>query len=84
MACSWRVSCPPEHSGGPGGLIDLSTSWIGTTVGLLKVVPTARLRVIRPITDEGVAVGGAFAGDTATGMMPIAHRVTGVGSFREL
>jgi uncharacterized protein YunC (DUF1805 family) len=33
-------------------------------------------------TDEGVAVGGAFDSDTATGMMPIAHRVAGVGSFR--
>jgi hypothetical protein len=32
----------------------------------------------RPITDEGVAVGGAFDSDTATGMMPIAHRVAGV------
>jgi hypothetical protein len=31
-----------------------------------------------PITDEGVAVGGAFDSDTATGMMPIAHRVAGV------
>ena len=26
-----------------------------------------------PITDEGVAVGGAFDSDTAVGMMPIAH-----------
>jgi hypothetical protein len=33
-------------------------------------------------TDEGVAVGGAFAGDTAVGMMAVAHRVAGVGSFR--
>ena len=32
----------------------------------------------RPITDEGVAVGGAFDSDTATGMMPVAHRVAGV------
>ena len=31
----------------------------------------------RPITDEGVAVGGAFGSDTATGMMPMAHRVAG-------
>jgi hypothetical protein len=30
-----------------------------------------------PFTDEGVA----FAGDTATGMMPVAHRVAGVGPF---
>jgi len=36
----------------------------------------------RLITDEGVAVGGAFDSDTATGMMPVAHRVAGVGSFR--
>jgi hypothetical protein len=28
---------------------------------------------MRPITDEGVAVGGAFGSDTATGMMPVAH-----------
>jgi hypothetical protein len=34
--------------------------------------------VYRPITDEGVAVGGAFDSDTATGMMPVAHRVAGV------
>jgi len=40
------------------------------------------LGLIRLFTDEGVAVGGAFAGDTATGMMPVAHRVAGVGSFR--
>ena len=40
------------------------------------------LAVIRPITDEGAAVGGAFDSDTATGMMPIADRVAGVGSFR--
>jgi hypothetical protein len=26
-----------------------------------------------PITDEGVAVGGAFDSDTATGMMSMAH-----------
>jgi hypothetical protein len=30
------------------------------------------------ITDEGVAVGGAFDSDTATGMMPAAQRVAGV------
>ena len=34
-----------------------------------------------PITDEGVAVGGAFDSDTATGLMPIAHLVAGVRSF---
>jgi hypothetical protein len=34
-----------------------------------------------PITDEGVAVGGAFDSGTATGLMPIAHRVAGVRSF---
>ena len=38
--------------------------------------------VVRPITNEGVAVGGAFDSDTATGMMPVAHRVAGVRSFR--
>jgi hypothetical protein len=31
-----------------------------------------------PITDEGVAVGGAFDSDTATGMKLVAHRVAGV------
>jgi hypothetical protein len=35
-------------------------------------------RVTRPITDEGVVVGGAFDGDTASGMKPIAHRLAGV------
>jgi hypothetical protein len=35
-----------------------------------------------PIRDEGVAVGGAFDSDTATGMMPVAHRVDGVIIFR--
>ena len=30
------------------------------------------------ITDEGVAVGGAFDSDTATGVMPVAHRGAGV------
>jgi hypothetical protein len=34
------------------------------------------------ITDEGVAVGGAFDSDTATGMMPVSHRVAGVLAFR--
>ena len=29
--------------------------------------------VSRPITDEGVAVGGAFDSEPAIGMMPIAH-----------
>jgi len=37
---------------------------------------------IRLITDEGVAVGGAFDSDTATGMMPVAHRVAGLLAFR--
>jgi hypothetical protein len=32
------------------------------------------MTVNRPITDEGVAVGGAFDSDTATGMMPAAQR----------
>jgi hypothetical protein len=41
--------------------------WILCTAGL-----------IWPITDEGVAVGGAFDSDTATGMMPAAYRVAGV------
>jgi hypothetical protein len=36
------------------------------------------VKVSRLITDEGVAVGGAFNGDTATGMMPVAHRVVGL------
>jgi hypothetical protein len=37
----------------------------------------------RLITDEGIAVGGgAFDTDTATGMMPGAHRVAGVLAFR--
>jgi hypothetical protein len=40
------------------------------------------LGLIRLFTDEGVAVGGAFAGDTATGMVPVVQRVAGVGSFR--
>jgi len=34
--------------------------------------------IYRLITDEGVAVGGAFDSDTATRMMPVAHRVAGV------
>jgi hypothetical protein len=36
----------------------------------------------RPITDEGVAVGGAFGSDTATGMTPMAHCVAGVLAFQ--
>jgi len=32
----------------------------------------------RLITDEGVAAGGAFDSDTATGMLPVAHRVADV------
>jgi hypothetical protein len=40
-----------------------------------------RGEVIGPITDEGVAAGGAFDSDTATGLMPIAHHVAGVRSF---
>ena len=38
--------------------------------------------VMRPVTAEGVAVGGAFDSDTATAIMPIAHRVVGVLAFR--
>jgi hypothetical protein len=38
--------------------------------------------VWRLITDEGVTVGSAFGSDTATGMMPVAHRVAGVLAFR--
>lgn len=34
------------------------------------------------ITDEGVAGGGAFGSDTAAGLIPVAHRVAGVRSFR--
>jgi hypothetical protein len=36
----------------------------------------------RPITDEGLAVGGAFDSDAATGVMPAAQRVAGVLAFR--
>ncbi len=39
-------------------------------------------RRLRLITDEGVAVGGAFDSDTATGMMPVAHRVASALAFR--
>jgi hypothetical protein len=46
----------------------------------LRAGPTGHLRK-RPSTDEGVAVGGAFDSDTATGLIPIAHRVAGVRSF---
>lgn len=34
--------------------------------------------VTGPITEEGVAVGGAFDSGTATGLMPIAHLVADV------
>jgi hypothetical protein len=43
---------------------------------------TGCVPVRRLITDEGVAVGGVFDSDTATGMMPVAHRVAGVLPFR--
>jgi hypothetical protein len=36
------------------------------------------MQIIRLITDEGVAVGGAFDSDTATGMMPVRTGVAGV------
>ena len=36
-----------------------------------------RKDLFRLITDEGVAVGGAFDSDMATGMLPVAHRVAG-------
>ena len=39
-------------------------------------------RSLRPITDEAVAVGGAFGSDTATGMTPMAYRVAGVLAFQ--
>jgi hypothetical protein len=56
------------------------TSLLETTTnpGWPSPVPPARVKVSRLITDEGVAVGGAFNGDTATGMMPVAHRVVGL------
>jgi hypothetical protein len=39
---------------------------------------TGCVPVRRLITDEGVAVGGVFDSDTATGMMPVAYLVAGV------
>ena len=45
MACSWRVSCSLTLRRA-WSVIDSPRDWIGTTVGLLKVVPTVRLRVI--------------------------------------
>ena len=39
------------------------------------------MQIIRLITDESVAVGGAFDSDTATDLMPIAYLVAGVRSF---
>jgi hypothetical protein len=38
-----------------------------------KVFDKTAFEGIRPITDEGVAVGGAFDSDTAVGIMPNAH-----------
>lgn len=35
-----------------------------------------------PITDKGVALGGAFDSDTATGLLPIAQHVATVLTFR--
>ena len=35
--------------------------------------PAQVFRAKWPITDEGLAVGGAFDSDTATGIMPVAH-----------
>jgi hypothetical protein len=40
------------------------------------------VKVTRLITDEAVAVGGAFTSDTATGLIPVAYRVAGVRSFQ--
>jgi hypothetical protein len=48
---------------------------------ILAAIGERTTAAIRPITDEGVAVGGAFDSDTATGLMPIAHLVAGVRSF---
>jgi len=45
-------------------------------------VPPITQSAKRLITDEGVAVGGVFDSDTATGMMPVAHRAAGVLAFR--
>jgi hypothetical protein len=39
--------------------------------------PLLRHPSMGPITDEGVTIGGAFGSDTATGMTPMAHGVTG-------
>src|SRR5216684_2233301 len=73
----------------PGTSANRSWALRAGPTGHLRKHPQARLwprrgsatRAARPITDEGVAVGGAFDSDTATGLMPIAHRVAGVRSF---
>jgi hypothetical protein len=46
------------------------------------VPPFLACGLSRPITDEGVAGGGAFDSDTAIGLTPVAHRVAGVRSFQ--
>jgi hypothetical protein len=64
----------------------IRVAWIGAggTIGaaLLGVVAVLITAHNRLITDEGVAVGGAFDSDTATCMTPVAHRVAGELQFR--
>jgi hypothetical protein len=67
------------------GVIHADAAWISNQTNLhfaeaLLGLPALHRRrhLSGPITDEGVAVGGAFDSDAATGMMPAAQRVAGV------
>ena len=69
-ALSWHA---PLADGGMGVVpAQRPTALLRTLGGGGPVAIAPRVR-IEPITDEGVAVGGAFDSDTAVGMMPIAH-----------
>jgi hypothetical protein len=50
MACTWRVSCFPDAPAGLEASSIRHGPWIGTTVGLLTVVPTVAgsLRALTP------------------------------------
>ena len=70
-----------QVDGSGGGVADQHVH----AVEVAAVIPAAsawdcddRRATVKNITDEGVAVGGAFDSDTATGMMPAAQRVVGV------
>jgi hypothetical protein len=88
LGSGWAGAAPLDHHCSPFEAVLQRSPAFGTAGDLDRergrtfADNRPRLRVQGLITDEGVGVGGAFDGDTANRMMPVARRVAGVRSFR--